>query len=145
MYRKILAPIDGSERAKLAAAHAADLAEKLDAKLTLVHVVVPLPAYVNRYSGHLGSVEQTLLEEFSKEGEKTLTEVKWSLAKKDVKINTMLVIGNPAEEICKIAEEESFDLIVMGSRGLGEIKAYIMGSVSSRVVRHAICPVLIYR
>ncbi len=145
MYRKILAPIDGSDRAKLAAAHAADLAKKLDAELTLLHVVPHLPAYVNRYSDHLGSVEQTLLEEFSKEGEKTLTEIKWALTKKDIKAHTILVIGNPAEEICKIAEEESFDLIVMGSRGLGEIKAYIMGSVSSRVVRHAKCPVLIYR
>jgi len=48
-------------------------------------------------------------------------------------------------EICREAKEGRFDLVIMGSRGLGEIKGYLMGSVSNRVVRHASCPVLIVR
>ncbi|MBM7856134.1 nucleotide-binding universal stress UspA family protein [Desulfohalotomaculum tongense] len=144
MYNKILTPVDGSERSKKAAVHAADLAEKFGAQLTILHVVSSLPSYYIN-SDRLSSIQKTLLDEFIKEGQQVLTKIKWDLSKKDVDIKTSLVVGNPADEICKLAHQESFDLIVMGSRGLGEIKGYIMGSISNRVVRHARCPVLIYR
>jgi nucleotide-binding universal stress UspA family protein len=55
------------------------------------------------------------------------------------------VRGNPAEVICKIVEEEGFDLIVMGSRGLSGMESFFMGGVSDKVCRHAVCPVLIVR
>ena len=55
------------------------------------------------------------------------------------------VSGNPAETICSIAEKEKFDMIVMGSRGLSEIKSFFMGGVSDKVSHHAVCPVLIVR
>jgi len=56
-----------------------------------------------------------------------------------------IVVGQPADEICKKAKDGGYDLLVMGNRGLGEIKGYLMGSVSNRVIRHAVCPVLIVR
>ena len=51
----------------------------------------------------------------------------------------------PSVEICKFAESEKIDLIVMGSRGLSEIKELLIGSVSSEVLHHAPCPVTIIR
>jgi nucleotide-binding universal stress UspA family protein len=54
-------------------------------------------------------------------------------------------LGKPAEEIMKAASEQSADLIVMGAKGLGAIDRFVLGSVSTRVVQHADCAVLVVR
>lgn len=53
--------------------------------------------------------------------------------------------GNAAYEICNEAKNGRYDLIIMANRGPGEIKGYLLGSVSTRVVRHAGCSVLIIK
>lgn len=62
-----------------------------------------------------------------------------------INLNTKILWGNPAQQICVESKEGQYDLIVMGRRGLDENTDYIMGSISNRVVRHASCPVLIVR
>jgi nucleotide-binding universal stress UspA family protein len=54
-------------------------------------------------------------------------------------------LGNPAEEIMKAASKQQADLIVMGAKGLGAIARFLIGSVSTRVVQHADCSVLVVR
>jgi nucleotide-binding universal stress UspA family protein len=54
-------------------------------------------------------------------------------------------LGNPAEEIMKAASQQQADLIVMGAKGLGAIARFLIGSVSTRVVQHANCSVLVVR
>jgi len=54
-------------------------------------------------------------------------------------------LGNPAEEIMKVAAKHHADLIVMGSQGLAAIDRFLLGSVSARVVQHADCSVLVVR
>ncbi len=56
-----------------------------------------------------------------------------------------LRVGKPDVEIAALAEEIGAGLIVVGSRGLGAMRRVLMGSVSSSVVRHAHCPVLVVR
>ena len=56
-----------------------------------------------------------------------------------------LRIGRAEEVVVVLAEELGVDLIAMGSRGLGEARRALLGSVSDSVVRHAHCPVLIAR
>ena len=56
-----------------------------------------------------------------------------------------LVMGDPATEIVRIAEEEQAELIVLGTHGRTGLSRILMGSVAEAVVRHAPCPVLIYR
>jgi nucleotide-binding universal stress UspA family protein len=51
----------------------------------------------------------------------------------------------PADEIMKTAQEENVDLIVVGSRGLTEVKAFLLGSVSSKVSHRSKCPILIIK
>jgi nucleotide-binding universal stress UspA family protein len=53
--------------------------------------------------------------------------------------------GKPAEEIMKAASKEHADLIVMGAQGLGAVVRFLIGSVSTRVVQHANCAVLVVR
>jgi nucleotide-binding universal stress UspA family protein len=53
--------------------------------------------------------------------------------------------GNPAEQIMKVAFQQHTDLIVMGAQGLGALDRFLLGSVSTRVVQHANCAVLVVR
>ena len=54
-------------------------------------------------------------------------------------------VGDPAEEIMNVASSRTADLIVMGAKGLGTIDRILLGSVSTRVVQYASCPVLVVR
>jgi nucleotide-binding universal stress UspA family protein len=54
-------------------------------------------------------------------------------------------LGKPAEEIMKVASKQHADLIVIGAKGLGAIARFLLGSVSTRVVQHANCSVLVVR
>jgi nucleotide-binding universal stress UspA family protein len=54
-------------------------------------------------------------------------------------------LGKPAEEIMKVASKHQADLIVMGAKGLGAIARFLLGSVSTRVVQHSSCSVLVVR
>jgi len=56
-----------------------------------------------------------------------------------------VVHGDPAIEICRVAEEGQFDLVVIGSHGSGFLKRVVLGSVSHHVLHHAPCPVLVVR
>jgi len=145
MYSKILVPLDGSERAAKALVHALELAKRLGSKVTLIHVVPSLPPYINTAVDRLGHAQQSIVNELLRHGKEMLEQVVSSNSDKGIEIDTYTVMGQPADEILEKAKSENYDLIVMGSRGLGEIKGYIMGSVSNRVSRHASCPVLIIR
>lgn len=145
MYRKILVPLDGSERAEKALTHTVELAQKLGSKVTLIHVVPSLPPYVNTAVDRLGQAQQSIVDELIRNGKELLDQYASSVSDKGIEVDTYTVMGQPADEILEKAISENYDLIVLGSRGLGEIKGYIMGSVSNRVSRHASCPVLIIR
>ena len=58
-------------------------------------------------------------------------------------VETVVVEGNPATEIVRIASERNIDLVVMGSHGRGGISRAILGSVADKVMRTASCPVMI--
>ena len=53
--------------------------------------------------------------------------------------------GDAAAEICRVAEDEGFDVIVVGSHGSGFVKRVFLGSVSQHLLHHAPCPVLVVR
>lgn len=145
MYKNILVPVDGSEKSALAALHAAELASKLGSELFLFHVVPSLPPYIDSAPDRLSKIQQAIMDELSKQGKIILSKVKDDLAAYRLNIQTDIAVGHPADEIIKKAKEFNCDLVVMGSRGLGEIKGILMGSVSNRVTKHAGCPVLVVR
>ncbi|GAB6180475.1 universal stress protein [Desulfotomaculum defluvii] len=145
MYKKILVPLDGSERSTKALFHSVSLAQKYTAKITLMHVVPNLPPYVNTAVDRLGHIPQSIFDELMRNGKDMLDQYVSSISDKNIDTDKFIVMGQPADEILEKANQENYDLIVIGSRGLGEIKGYIMGSVSNRVSRHAPCPVLIVR
>ncbi|MCL7026907.1 hypothetical protein MKW94_003203 [Papaver nudicaule] len=62
-----------------------------------------------------------------------------------VKVETLMMEGNPKNMICQAADHMDIDFLVVGSRGLGQIKRAFLGSVSDYCAHHAKCPVLIVK
>lgn len=150
LIEKILVALDGSEPAGRALDFALDLAEKYSAEIVLLsvvqHVVMPgisylttpvlLPVAVGQYTEELKANHKKVLSEALKKVKKI---------KPNLRVSTKLVEGRPSNKIVETAKEGNFDIIVMGSRGLGAIKEFFLGSVSDRVADEATCPVLIVK
>jgi nucleotide-binding universal stress UspA family protein len=138
---KILLAADGSREAELAARTAADLAQKTDSELHVVHVLA-LPLDTHDPS----SFEPQVWARLEKRERTTLEDLVESIkASGGVVKGSHLAAGRPDAEIVALAEEIGAGLIVMGSRGVGGIRRALMGSISHSVVRHAHCPVLVVR
>ncbi|SRR5712692_1304130 len=147
--RRILAAIDGSDNSKKASTVALRVAERLGAELIILNV---LPGIT--YLGALASrapIPQSTYDQYFIYADERANEIvneQVALAKDKVANVKGLVIRTQytiVEEIISIAEREKVDLIVMGTRGLGGFKKLLMGSVSSGVVNHAHCSVLVVR
>lgn len=67
------------------------------------------------------------------------------LAKAGYTVNETLKLGHPADVIIKIADRQKTDLIVVGAKGLGAIARFFLGSVSTKILRHSTCSVLVVR
>jgi nucleotide-binding universal stress UspA family protein len=78
-------------------------------------------------------------------GEKLIEQSVRKLVKAGFTAEPVCSLGKPAEEIMKVASKQHADLIVMGAKGLGAVARFLIGSVSTRVVQHASCAVLVVR
>ena len=139
MFKKILVAVDGSTYAEHAVEYSAMLAKKFDSEMVIIHAVVN-PMYT--YEGIMLSPP---LEQLEQAGKEVLKRSQALAEKRGVQAKTRLVVGHPAEEIARVANEEGFDLLVVGSRGLSTVKAFLLGSVSEKLSRLAKCPVLIVK
>ncbi len=138
--RRILVPFDFSEYSEKAFTWALAMAERWRARLLLLHVV-PQPSYPSMVMGTFNVAEfETGLKV---DAEARAKEFLGRTGSKTVQIDARFVIGEPFNDICRIAEEERADLIVMGSHGRTGLSHVLLGSVAERVVRHAPCPVLV--
>ena len=139
---KILVAYDGSESAKRALEEAAKLIED-GASVTVVSVAEVLPQF--------GRAPEMLVPEEHQERRRELAEAKEILNEKEIlrergiKAKTVERRGDAATMILDEAEKEGVELIVMGTRGLGSGKRWLLGSVSTKVLHHAPCNVLVVR
>jgi nucleotide-binding universal stress UspA family protein len=141
MIERILVPSDGSEGSSVAARYAAELAGSFGARVTVLHVVeMPrIPDYFFRMK------ESEIRDEFIEGGKAVLGLTQKIFVQSGISANTDLREGRPGDVIPQVAREGGFDLIVIGSRGVGAAESMLMGSVSEQVARKAPCPVLIVR
>jgi len=144
MYKKILVPVDGSDSSTDALKHAAKLAGLTGAELTLFHVM-HFPAQLETYSGKLGEAYYLMKDRIKEHAEEILEKAREDCSAQKVSFTEKAVWGEPANEIIQETQQGDYDLVVIGSRGLGEIKGWLLGSVSQRVVRHSKSPVLVVR
>ena len=83
--------------------------------------------------------------ELKEAGRRLVEESVRKLVKAGFTAEPVCQLGKPAEEIMKVASKHHADLIVMGAKGLGAIARFLLGSVSTRVVQHSSCSVLVVR
>ena len=138
---RILLAVDGSEEAHAAAGMAIELADRMGSELHVVQVGEVRPVYHPERHDYLARYE-----ELQEEAQRLLQEQVEQIEAAGGKVaGSHLGMGRPDEEVVVLAEEIGADLIVTGSRGLGGIRRALMGSISSSVVHHAHCPVLVVR
>jgi len=139
--KSILVPIDFSEPSKNALEYALPFLEQFGAKLTLLHVIEPLPvpAFMTSFPpptkkdkeiasarGHLENlIKQNALD--------------------PKRVETLVCRGRSFEEIDNMARRIETDLIIMATHGYTGLQHVFLGSTAERVVRHAPCPVLVVR
>jgi nucleotide-binding universal stress UspA family protein len=141
-FSKILLAMDHSDNSRRALEYTLKLAKIHGSKVTILHVVEPLPSAPDtQIAAHaLDAVGEYDAQKFLDTiAERARTEYQ-------IKPDVIWRVGHPAKIILEIAEHSiAADLIVMGSRGLGGFKEMLLGSVSHSVVNHAKIPVLIVR
>ncbi len=139
---KIVVPVDGSESAGNAARYAVELAKKMGATVTLLHV------YDSTGLTTLGvaSLSKAELDQAMKNISREVFETaRKALGSTGADSKETTAIGDPAEEIVAFAKKHACDLIVMGSRGRSPVKQLLLGSVGQKVVSQAHCAVTIVR
>ena len=150
---RVLFATDGSELAIEAAQRAAGMLADFEA--TVLNVGPPPPlapstAMADAPSTAMADIESVVLPETVAQIDESVTaHIEAGIER------TITAIGRPAErrvvhgdaaiEICRVAEEGRFDLVVIGSHGSGFFKQVLLGSVSHHVLHHAPCPVLVVR
>ncbi len=141
---RILFASDFSKASGKAFATAVTMAKSSRATLTVLHVIAPLvPASPDQYIGP--DTWQQLDEEARRWAKRQLTALTSKAKKTGVRVVGLLVDGNPAQEIVRIAKNKRFDLLIIGTHGRTGIAKFFLGSVAGRVVATAPCPVLTVR
>ena len=137
--KKLLVAIDGSEPSTRAAKFAAALARGLNAELTLVHSISPIMPFPGDLP--LGITElNASLERF---GERVLRQTRDCLEPDTSSVKTRVIHGSPAASILHLAQQEGYDLLVVGSRGGNGLSRLVLGSVADRLVRASEIPVTV--
>jgi nucleotide-binding universal stress UspA family protein len=147
-FKRLLVAVDGSENAARAARVAVALAKKFGAELIACNII-PTPTYSSAQAGVLGAGEllHDYLESARKEAKKAVDETVRLAEMEDVKATGVIRdnVFSVVEAIVNTAEDRNVDLIVIGTRGLTGFRRLLIGSVSSGVVSHAHCSVLLVR
>lgn len=129
-FSNLLVCVDGSENSIEALKHATNLVAESNSKITLLNVQEPRLFVVSRAA--------------AKElGEQILAHARSCVEGNKLAVESLLEFGPPSDCIAELAQRRDHDLIVMGSRGLGPAKRFLLGSVSDKVSHRAKCSVLI--
>lgn len=139
---KVLIAVDGSPTALRALRFLTRLVRSLDRRhLTLIYV---RPSHTGAFVG-LGAPGPLLEETIADVEREVLAEACGVLREAGLDADTLVETGPPAPAICRVATEGAYDLVVLGSRGHGELKSLLVGSTSDAVIHAAPCPVLVVR
>lgn len=138
--KRILVAHDGSKLSDKALKKAVDVATRFEGSLTVLTVIPEL------YLTELSDLDrQRIMDALTGETNASLERIRSSLAGKSVEAKTITRQGLPAEKIIETAKKMKVDLIVVGSHGRHGAKKFLLGSVSSKVVEYATCPVLVVK
>jgi nucleotide-binding universal stress UspA family protein len=138
----IIAATDGSEGAERAISVAADLAKAVDGRLLLVNV--SQSGLSQKQLSIIGRLQITEGDALEGIGDRILAKADaLARARGAVKVETMSSAGDPVEALIKVAKDVHADALVVGRRGLGQLKGLLLGSVSQKLASLAPCKVII--
>lgn len=174
MIATIVVAVDGSEHQEAVLALAGEVASKHGARIVLVHALLRTTPYGDLYqvaerNGCLERVKDDLdaaattpvmpaaamggaipvimvaTETLRRIGEAVVARARTTLEARGIAVAERIVEDGPAEAIVAAAVDEAADLLVIGSRGLGRLQGFILGSVSQRVLHDAPCACLVVK
>jgi nucleotide-binding universal stress UspA family protein len=150
-----LVAVDGSDASDAAVDHVAELAERLDARVTVVHAVDPSVVVEGgdepvSYTEADDMIVQEPVEDAEARAQAVLDAAAERLREADVDVETVLLYGDPIEAIPDYAGagedgETPFDGLFVGHRGLSERYESMVGSVAKALVEHSPVPVTVVR
>jgi len=140
---KLLIPVDGSE----ASHRAVDAAVRLAAETTVEVVLVHVRDGAAAYRGERSPYEYEQIHARERELQARVLEQALAQARQAglAAVTTLGEAGSAGVDIPRLATEQSADMIVMATRGLGAVGALVMGSVAQQVVHRATVPVLLVK
>lgn len=145
MKEKILVAIDSSDASSKVLTYGIDLAGKLDAEVTIVHVIEPY----SKRSTVLNQLNPAMVKQtnelYELAGQELMEAAKKQTAAANVPVQYETLIGNAAQQIMSAAKKSGATMIIIGSRGMNAVAEFILGSVSSKVAMYAEIPVLIVK
>lgn len=143
--RSILLPTDFSECGNYALPYAASLARKFGASIICVHVIEPMVPTV----GYSGMTEPLPIADISDQledsAERELPKIAECEECAGLEVEELIVHGEAASEIVRVAKDRNVDLIVVSSHGRTGLGRMLFGSTAEAVVRHAPCPVMVVK
>ena len=140
MFKRILITTDGSDKSRMVAKDGIELARALGAQVTALNVVNEV--VITMAVRQLGTDRKDVEAKLKAEGQKAVDEIKKMGDDAGIKVDAVLKIGVPANNIIDVASSEKVDLIVIGGHGeSGEP----IGSVVRKVVYWSTIPVLVVR
>lgn len=142
--RRILCASDFSSTSRKALAAATDMAATNRAALTILYAHVPIvPLVPEQY------IESRTWERVDTETrrwiERQMTRAADRAKKSGVRATAIMVTGDPATQIVRVARSKGVDLVVLGTHGRRGVAKFFLGSVAERVIATAPCPVLTVR
>ncbi len=141
MIKKVLVGVDINIRNSMAMDYAASLCKVVGAELEAVHVIEELQVY-----SFFGSVSTLNQNEIREERKDILKETAKLSEKYGIKASGRIVEAiSPTEELLRIANEEKFDMIIVGCHGKSVLMECLLGGVSSQIVHHSKIPVLVVK
>jgi nucleotide-binding universal stress UspA family protein len=143
---KILCALDGSKHSRWAVDVLKRVPFPSGSSLLLVHVLDLARLRLPKEAGELAQGAMKRARIMAEEiGRGLLERTQGALRSVWNAVECRIVRGHPADAIVRTAARQKADLIVMGSRGLTDVRAFLLGSVSRKVVMHAGCPVLLVK
>jgi nucleotide-binding universal stress UspA family protein len=138
---RIIVPTDGSEPSMRAVDYAVRLAKHFQSEIIAIYVIDRL------ILEEVSKVHERriLEEEIRSKAQRCLNYIVSSAEKEGLKATSVLVEGQPHDQIIRHAESLKADMIVMGSRGRRGMERILIGSVAERVIEYSPCPVLVLR
>jgi nucleotide-binding universal stress UspA family protein len=144
MYRTILLPLDGSERAEAILPHLEELALRYKAKVILIQVIETTHLLPVSDGGSMEAYQKAL-GELEKEATAYLSRLQEYFRKKGINADINICHGAVVEEIIKVAEKEKVDIIALASHGRTGLSRVFYGSVAAGILHRIDRPLLLVR